>query len=397
MQLQDKTIIILGYMRFDGLASTNFTIARYLSQWNDVYYIDHPYTWKDYLTADKSAKEFKIRSSLFNKRSDGILSTDCERLKVVITPPVLPINWLPEGGLYRWFLRLNETIILKRIRKLIKKMGIEHYIYINSFNFHFPGILRALNPVLSVYHCVDPLIIEYDKKHGIISEKIILQESDVVICTSKALYDEKQLINPNTYFVANGATIADPVMVLKKSYKPHTCLSAITHPIAGYLGAIERRMDFELMSQVIAQCPTVNFVFIGPISEEHVPQKFRNCQNVFLLPPIRHDEINQVLAAFDVCLIPFKADSVSRTIFPLKLFEYLGMGKPVVATTFNTDLQSFTGDCVTYAANAGEFVHALQEHLISTQQQIAQRLMIAAANTWQERTKQFAAILASHL
>jgi teichuronic acid biosynthesis glycosyltransferase TuaH len=94
-----------------------------------------------------------------------------------------------------------------------------------------------------------------------------------------------------------------------------------------------------------------------------------------------------VLKGFDVCIIPFKKDDVSNNIFPLKLFEYLGAGKPVVSTDFNDDLQNFTAGLVPYCSTAEEFSAALNAALVDAQatEKVKQRINIAANNTWEHR------------
>jgi teichuronic acid biosynthesis glycosyltransferase TuaH len=88
MILKDKVVIILGIAKFDGLfESTSYTVAKYLAINNQVYYVDYPYTWKDYLTRRDAA--FIKRKNLFSRKSDGLLTTDIPGLKIVIVPPLL--------------------------------------------------------------------------------------------------------------------------------------------------------------------------------------------------------------------------------------------------------------------------------------------------------------------
>jgi glycosyltransferase involved in cell wall biosynthesis len=105
-----------------------------------------------------------------------------------------------------------------------------------------------------------------------------------------------------------------------------------------------------------------------------------------------------MVKGFDIALIPFKKDDVSATIFPLKLFEYLGAGKPVVATNFNPDLHEFTQDTVTYCNNATAFSMAINEALLNDNEQRKQeRLHIASQNTWEKRGNELSELIASHL
>jgi glycosyltransferase involved in cell wall biosynthesis len=107
--------------------------------------------------------------------------------------------------------------------------------------------------------------------------------------------------------------------------------------------------------------------------------------NVYLPGPVPYELMPSVLKGFDVAIIPFKKDEVSNNIFPLKLFEYLGSGRPIVSTDFNTDLKDFTFDTVPYCKNAEEFTEALKITLQDTDALQQKRLAVAADNTWEHR------------
>jgi teichuronic acid biosynthesis glycosyltransferase TuaH len=389
MILKDKVVIILGIAKFDGpFESTSYTVAKYLAKDNDVYYVDYPYTWKDYLA--KKDEAFVTRKPLFSRRSNGIIGSEIDRLKIIIVPPVLSINFLQEGKLYRYLLSINEKIIARRIFKAIGARGIKEAVYINSFNFHYPNLAKLLSPALSVYHCVDPLILWHDRKHGLISEKLVIKESDLVICTSRQLFEEKRRLNSSTYFIPNAADLNHSAQAMNPDLVVDKKVRYIPKPIIGYFGNIERRIDYKLLSEVIQANPTMSFVFAGPVQEGFVPAEFRDLKNSYFIGRIPYNDMPSVIKAFDVAIIPFKKDEVSNTIFPLKLFEYLGAGKAVVATDFNLDLKEFTIDEVQYCGTAEEFSAALQKSLMNDNEAHKdRRIAIAAENSWDKRLSEF--------
>lgn len=395
--LKGKHIFILSTAKFDGpFESTSYTIAKHLAEHNQVYYVDYPFTWKDYFEL-KGTAQYKTRAPYFSFSSPGVIDTPIKNLSIVITPPLASINFLPEGKLYRFLLKINERVIVNRIKGIIKRNRIREFLYINSFNFHYPGVGRKIMPALTVYHCVDPLIAEYDRKHGLLSEKMLLQSSDLVICTSKQLFESKKLQNTNTYFIPNAADLAHSKKALDATLPTHPSLENIPRPIIGYFGNIERRMDYDLLEEVIDLNPEKSFVFAGPVSEEYLPSWFKNKQNVYLTGRLPYDEMPGMVKGFDVAIIPFKKDEVSRTIFPLKLFEYLGAGKPVVATDFNVDLLDFTFDTVAYCKDARTFSDEIDKALRDGSIHFQKRLRIAEQNTWERRAGQFSDLLESYL
>jgi len=235
-------------------------------------------------------------------------------------------------------------------------------------------------------------------KHGITSENKLVRESDLVICTSKALFSKKSIQNDNTYFVPNGTDLNLRSLNKTITYPLHQKLDGISSPIIGYLGTVERRINYELIQDVITSNPDKSFVFAGPISENFVPELLYKMPNVYFIGPIAHAEVEQVISNFDVAIIPFKKDEVSNTIFPIKLFEYLSAGKAVIATDFNNDLEEYTEDSVYYCGDAVSFSVAIDEALENDSEQRKQiRKTLARKNTWEIRAEQISIILNSHL
>ena len=395
MALKNQHIFVFSIMRFDGpLASTNYTMARHLAKDNFVYYVDMPLTFRDYYNQRGSA-QFKTRRPHFFSSKKPYLSTDLPNLKIIITPPVPSINFLPEGKLFRMLLKMNESLVASRIKKIIERSGIDKFIFINSFNFYYPTIHQLLHPTLMVYHCIDPLIRAYETRHGIISEEIVSREADLIFCTSKELYRDKKAINDDTYFVPNAADIAHSEKALDEKLPVHAMFKGIKKPVVGYFGNIERRTDFKMLKVVFAANPDKSFVFVGPLVEEYIPAWFNSedTSNLYLKGPASYDELPSILKGFDVAIIPFKKDEGSQRIFPLKLFEYMGAGKPVVAINFNTDLIEFTRDTVDYCNNAKEFTAAINKELNDTEENKKKRLAIAAENTWAHRMREIDRLL----
>jgi teichuronic acid biosynthesis glycosyltransferase TuaH len=398
MILKNKVIVFLGNTRFDGpIKATSLFIARNLAKENKVYFIDYPFTLKDYFKYVRT-DELKERKEKFSIFSDGIINTDLPNLKIVITPPVLTINFLPEGPLFRSFLKVNEDLICLRLKKVFRQQGIKEFIYINSFNFHYPNIAGRLKPALTVYQCVDPMIVPYDMKHGLKSEEQLVRQSDLVVCTSKALYLEKKKLNTNTYFVPNGTDLSHLEELMNVNLPIHEKLKEVKKPVIGYLGTIERRIDYELIQQVIKQNPDKNFVLAGPVAPYYTPGSLFNLTNVVMTGTVHYDDVPQMINGFDVAIIPFKKDKVSNTIFPIKLFEYLSAGKPVVMTDFNTDLKEYTEDLVDYCSDAASFTAAINYALQNdSAEKVARRKSLALKNTWEMRTNEISEIISSHL
>jgi teichuronic acid biosynthesis glycosyltransferase TuaH len=387
MELKGKNIVIFSLFRFDSeLESTGYTLAKYLAKDNQVYYVDNPYTINDFFRLRKT-KYYSTRRKYFGLFSDELIETNQPNLKIVIIPLLLSIHFLKEGWFYRKGLEINEWIIRTKLRYFLKKRKIDDYIFINSFNFHYPEVMKGLSPALEVYHCLDPVKGSFDGKHGVDSEEILVKNADLVICSSRQLYNEKLKQNPATYFVPNAADLDHSRKAIDQTLPISPRLANIKKPIIGYFGVIEGRTNYEMVRSVTERNPDKNFVFVGPVAEG-VPDWFTKGDNVFFPGSVPYSEMPAIIKGFDVAIIPFRKDELSATVFPLKLFEYLGAGKPVVATDFNMDLAEFTGDLVAFCPDAESFSEAINKALVDNSEElVAKRIATAVDHTWEKRAE----------
>ncbi len=386
MQAKNKCIFIFGYGRFDKhYESVSFILAKEFAKNNTVYYIDYPFTFRDVMRTRKT-EQYKVRKDAFKGKNNGIIETSNPNLKIVIVPPLPSIHFLPEGKLYRRLLSINEKIIAKRLQKIIARDSIQEFIYINSWVFHYPNIAKHIKPSLEVYQCIDPVIMPYDAKHGVISEERLVKNSALVICTSQQLCNEKKKINPKTYFVSNAADIKHSILATDKDLPEHTGVMQFKKPIIGYFGNIEKRIDYEMLKEVALKNQDKSFVFAGPVNKKYVPDYIDEVSNIHFIGRIPYQQLPNVLKSFDVAIIPFRRYEDSATVFPMKLFEYLGSGKPVVSTDFNLDLKSFTGNLVPYCSTAEEFSASINEALNHDSEALRNaRIELATQHTWESR------------
>lgn len=397
MDLKGQNIVLFSLFRFDAeIESTSFALARQLAADNQVFYFDNPYTFKDLIKRRKS-DAFRTRKGRFGLLSDEPIVLLGNPLQIFILPVLLSIHFLPEGPLYRFFLRVNEFFIRQKIRFVLKKRGVTDFIFINSFNFHYPDVAQKLHPLLTVYQCLDPIIGDFDRRHGLVSERDLVENSDLIICSSKQLFEEKKATNPNTYFVPNAADVGHSRNALDPDLPLSPLLAGIPTPIVGYLGSVDHRMDLGLLEYVAAHNPDKSFVLIGPVISS-LSEEIRKASNIYFPGKIQYADLPSVLKGFSVCIIPFKKDEQSATVFPLKLFEYLGAGKPVVISDFNPDLRDFTSDKVAICASPEAFSEAIGQALATDSDALRQeRVRLASRNTWQHRAEAVAALLQAHL
>jgi len=385
-------IICFSISRSDApISSPGFSLAKEFSKSHRVFYIDHPYSWKDLLTEWNTPAVKERRKYWFGNSSP--FKTYSSNLTVVTTPLTLPINFLPEGNLYNRLSSLNDKLIFDLIRRLKKQFLIKDYIFINFFDPFFCRMFPSdILPWKFVYQSMDAISeVAYTARHGVRLENDVIRKADITFCTSTGLLELHKEKAPNVMLLPNGV---DQSVFSADVMKTPGELRGISKPVIGYIGSIEYRMDFELLQSVVQSLPSYQFFFIGPVNEKgSAIDGLRRCKNVYFLGSRPQAELPAYLSHFDATIIPFKCNNLTSKIYPLKVNEYLMAGKPVVSTNFSRDISSFAPQ-VYIAENpidfAGELTRAVNE---DDKVKAGCRIAIARQNTWELRAQQFIDII----
>jgi GT2 family glycosyltransferase len=162
-------------------------------------------------------------------------------------------------------------------------------------------------------------------------------------------------------------------------------MAGIKPPVIGYYGAIAEWFDVELVASAARQRPQYTFVLIGGVYEVDV-SSLRALPNVHILGERPYGNIPEYLYHFDVCTIPFRISPVTESTDPVKLYEYLSSGKPVVAVGL-PELAPYH-DLIYVAHDGRDFVTALDEAVKENNPGIVERrIAMAEENTWEDRYK----------
>ncbi|MFY8037763.1 MAG: glycosyltransferase [Cyclobacteriaceae bacterium] len=372
----------------DPYTSTPWQLARELAQHEQVIYVDHPYHfWEAFKNLFSSKIQWRLKSYVqeTTKVVDGVT--------VLATPFVWPTHFLPSGRIHRIFTNRNERLVAKRVNAYLLRRKISSLVYVNSFEFYFPTIQHLLRvPVhTSVYHCIDPMVKKYTLKHGPALQQAAAANAQLIITTAPAL--QQQFFDrgfSRVYCIPNAANFQLFHQAVNENLPVHPRLPATTKKTIGYLGNIERRIDFQLVLQVLDALHDFQLVMAGPVETTYVPTEAMNHPRIHWIGPVAHEDAPAVVKGFDVAIIPFVVDQVSESIYPLKLFEYLAAGKPVVATPFNQSVLVALKDVVYTAHTAAQFAQGVQHAAASTSKsEQEKRVSVAKENTWHDRAKQF--------
>lgn len=160
----------------------------------------------------------------------------------------------------------------------------------------------------------------------------LMRRVDHVVATSQVVADELRGRSiPRVHVVPNGVdTDRFAQNVSGTPVEPPIEYRSLDSPRAVYVGAIESWLDVDLVRAVADALPHIGFVLVGPIATS--VETLRSLANVHLLGARPYESVPQYLVHADVGIIPFRGTALTRSINPIKLYEYLACGLPVVAT-----------------------------------------------------------------
>ncbi|MDY5015297.1 MAG: glycosyltransferase [Eubacteriales bacterium] len=317
-----------------------------------------------------------------------------ENIHVRALPPVLPF-----GNRFRFINRVNQAFLARHIRRVMRENGIGDDAVLWTYLPGHCDLIRKIPARARVYTCVDrhsgykgqinPALVDH-------MEAVLAENCDAVFATAQGLYDTLVRVNPNTTLVPNGANYE----LFSRAQQPlpvPEALADIKGPVLGFIGALQECIDYPLLRRAAQMCPDCTFVFIGREHRDAAVDEIRDLPNVRLLGLLPQSELPAYLARFDVCLNPFRSGSLSRDVSPLKFYEYLATGKPVVSTPEPVQVREFA-DAVYIADGPDAFIGQIRAALEKdTPEKRQRRIDYARACSWDARAARFAEVLAHTL
>jgi len=332
--------------------------------------------------------------------------TENENLVVIPTPACLPYarRHLPRRVLRvttPWVARINARILIRHIRWAMQAFDVEAPILWLYEPRHIHLVGRFGEKLVCYYNYdemadfvdnarIRDLLRRYDDR--------LSQRADVVFATSRAQWERRRVLNPQTYLVPNGVDFDLFHRALDPDHSLPADIAAIPRPIIGFAGWLGYHLDVELLCRVAETCSDCSLVLVGP---DHLPdsvhrQRLGALPNVFFLGRKERHELPGYLQAFDVALMPYALIGHLRSAYPLKLHEYLAAGRAIVATAL-PELR-FHRHVVRIAETRAEFIHQVREALHdNAPQAIETRVAVARENTWDQRVAEIYHALQYHL
>jgi glycosyltransferase involved in cell wall biosynthesis len=376
-------ILYFGNDWFAENRTSSHQIARWLAKRFRVYYLECPG-----LRAPKASKRdlkkivAKIGRFLRGARpvKEGL------KVRTLLQFPLHRFRFV------RW---INQAFVVATVRQLMWREGIRRpmsWFLVPHLSF----AADKLDSSLSIYYCIDDYAALPDVNSQAVRamDQQLTRGADLVFVASDTLLGEKLRLNSATYVSPHGvdfdhfARARDPNLFVPSD------IAELPKPIIGFFGLVERWIDLELIQYLAKQRPNWSFVLIGRVAV--ADNDVARGKNIYFLGKRPYEELPAYGKQFDACIIPYRLTQQVLHSNPIKLREYLAMGKPVVSVS-TPEIDKYA-DVVEIANTDEEFLAKLDAVLSrpSTSEDIQRRMDRVALESWDSRLNEVMEIINRH-
>ena len=373
---------------FGNYAKSTVQIMERLARQNNVLFVEYHYSINDILSTIRGKQKAPVERMLGIENRLQLIETNVgTKVYNLVIPGGFPVYFLKNERLFNFLFSINTLIYKSVLKKTIKKLKFDNPIVISAYNpFYGLSMLNKLGEKTHIYYCYDGVESGFFGKRIFDFEDKFSKNVKAIITTSDYLNAEKIKLNANSFVVKNGVDFP----VFSKFAKTYV----LNHDRkkVGFIGSLDPRFDIETVEYAVKNMSHFDFEFTGDMRNEALKSRLQNYPNVKFFDPVKPNDVPELLAKYDVGIIPYIVNEVNKNIYPLKINEYLAVGVPLVMTPF-ASLPEFK-EMVSVSKDKNDFMLKLQAEADNdNNKKIKSRIDFAAANSWEARTESFSRII----
>lgn len=320
-----------------------------------------------------------------------------ENLKTISMPPALPfLGTLLSKAVLRYLtpliVRINTLILANFINTYIRSLSNKKtilWIY-NPLDY---GLAALCPHDLLVYYVYDETAF-YPQNRGIAETIDILdtklsQTSHLLFASSELQRQKRSTYNPNSILIQNTADFDHFNRPQSDILPMPRDLNHIREPIIGCSGFLGFHIDMDLLLYIANARPEWSLVLLGPdnLKKNNTYASLKSCNNVHFLGQKPYTDLPRYFHFFKVGLMPYDLSTHVTTSFPLRCFEYMACGVPVVSVRLET--MAPIRDLVHICDNYEAFVSIIDTLLTTRDESSLKRAIdLVRNNSWESRVEQ---------
>jgi len=337
---------------------------------------------------------FAVRTRNFTKvhLSASLVSGGYDTRLQLFTPTKWFPNSLPLGR------KLNEISLGRQLKAALASLGWSAtHLWINAHET--ANLLDAGIAAQSIYDITDDWTkFSGNQAHLKVVErqdyKLCVAASQVIVCSEQLLVDKRDLVEAkNLHLIPNGVHVDHYLSVTDNSKQLHRVTHDWQRPVFGYTGTIHGdRVDVDLVAKIAKSNPNATIAMVGPnLLAGEDQMRLSKHSNIVFTGAMPYSELPEIMRAFDVCMVPHLVTPFTESLNPIKLWEYLAAGKPIVSTNVS-GFRDFP-DLVHVAESYDVFLKNLDIALNEDSSIAVARQTVAQQHSWDKRIDQVIQIL----
>ncbi|MGE5581477.1 MAG: glycosyltransferase [Bacillota bacterium] len=302
-----------------------------------------------------------------------------------------------ETGSPRELYAENAELLLEQLQKTLVLLKFSRPL-LWIYDLSAVSLIGQLDERGVVYDCVDsfasfswadPATGEWENE--------LLERADVVLTSARMLYETRSQRHNHVYLIPNAADYSHFSKCGSYTGVEPAEIKPIKRPRLAFVGAVYEWLDFDLLKDTAVNNPHWNLVIVGP-KQHNV--KLPEAGNLYWLGARDYKLLPLYIQSFDLMLIPFLLNEITKHANPIKLWEYLAAGKPVVSTRLPEvpelpEVIWLSEGFLDFQRNCRQVLTLLQNPL--KRMEITQKgRLLAKYNSWEERCRRIRMIIQKH-